>query len=96
MSCVTNVYKNKIVYYHSRTSEQGTQKQLITQLICAHTFAVTVIGLVFLQAAILRRAGITNRLKVTVADTGLPGNANTNLVHPSLSTVANVVGLLGV
>ena len=65
-------------------------KQFFFQL----TFAVTTVGAVFSQPAILRKAGITNRLNVTAADTGLPGNANTSLVHPSLSTVAKVVGLL--
>ena len=58
------------------------------------TFAETVVGEVWVQPAIFRRAGITNRLNVTAADTGLPGNANTSLVLPSLSTVAKVVGFL--
>ena len=58
------------------------------------TFAVMTVGDVFIQPDILRRAGITKRLKVTAADTGLPGNANTSLVHSFLCTVAKVVGLL--
>ena len=58
------------------------------------TFAATVVGAVLVQPDIFRRAGITNRLNVTAADTGLPGSANTSLVLPSLTKVAKVVGFL--
>ena len=58
------------------------------------TFAVTVVGAVSVQPDIFRRAGTTNRLKVTAADTGLPGSANTSLLLPFLTKVAKVVGFL--
>ena len=58
------------------------------------TFAVTVVRAVSVQPDIFRRAGTTNRLKVTAADTGLPGSANTSLLLPFLTKVAKVVGFL--
>lgn len=44
---------------------------------------------------IFLNAGITKRLQVTTADTGLPGRAKISFLAPSVSKVANVVGKPG-
>ena len=43
---------------------------------------------------IRRMAGMTYRLHVTRADTGLPGNPKNSLFFPPMDSVANVVGFL--
>ena len=56
------------------------------------TFQRSVTGVVLPD--IFLREGSTNRLHVTVADTGLPGSPKNNLVLSLYFTVANVVGFL--
>lgn len=66
-----------------------------SSLTSQESLALIIVGLGSRMPCIFLRAGITNRLQVTTADTGLPGRAKMSFRVPSMSTVAKVVGRPG-
>ncbi len=58
------------------------------------TFALIRVGKGFSTPLIALRAGKTNKWQVTAADTGFPGNANTNLFPFMVGIVKYFVGFL--